>query len=92
MKVNNSEKFTGNARFEGFSIDLIEEISKIRKFKYEFELEPENRYGNFDRKTQKWDGLVKQILERVNIKFQFVYFFRHRIYIFCFIARRFCNL
>ncbi|KAF4527747.1 hypothetical protein B566_EDAN014957 [Ephemera danica] len=64
MKVQSNQTLTGNARFKGFSLDLIEEISKIRKFKYEFELEPDNRYGNYDRNTKQWDGLVKQILER----------------------------
>lgn len=53
----------GNDRFEGYSLDLIDEISKIIGFKYEFEIVPDNRHGAFDKVTKKWDGLVKHLLD-----------------------------
>ncbi|XP_071449244.1 glutamate receptor ionotropic, kainate 2-like isoform X2 [Hetaerina americana] len=56
--------FTGNDRYEGYSMDLIDEVSKILGFKYVFELVPDGRYGSLDPKTKKWDGLVKQLLEK----------------------------
>lgn len=60
------EVLTGNDRYEGYSVDLIEAISKILGFHYRFELTPDNRYGSFNKVTKKWDGLVKQLLDRVS--------------------------
>jgi glutamate receptor, ionotropic, invertebrate len=65
MWSENADKVTGNERFEGYSLDLIDEISKILGFKYEFQLTPDGRYGSYNPSTKKWDGLVKQLLERV---------------------------
>lgn len=48
-------------------MDLIEEISKILGFSYRFEITPDNKYGSFNKITKKWDGLVKQLLDRVII-------------------------
>lgn len=58
--------YEGNDRFEGYSIDLIDDISKILGFKYVFELVPDNAYGVYDKETKKWNGLVKQLLDRVS--------------------------
>lgn len=57
--------YEGNDRFEGYSMDLIDEISKILGFKYVFELVPDNAIGAYDEKTKKWNGMVKQLLDRV---------------------------
>lgn len=57
--------FEGNDRFEGYSIDLIDAISKVLGFKYVFELVPGNLPGSYDKATKKWNGLVKQLLDRV---------------------------
>ncbi|XP_044732046.1 glutamate receptor ionotropic, kainate 2-like [Chrysoperla carnea] len=59
-----NESAEGNERFEGYAMDLIHEISKIIGFKYEFYLTPDNKYGGLDKKTKKWNGLIKELLER----------------------------
>lgn len=46
-------------------MDLIDSIAKILGFKYQFELVPDNNYGSYNKKTKKWDGLVKHLLDRV---------------------------
>ncbi|XP_029035806.1 glutamate receptor ionotropic, kainate 2-like [Osmia bicornis bicornis] len=51
-------------RYEGFCIDLIEEISKLLKFKYEFELVPDGNYGTYDKETKQWNGLIRRLLDR----------------------------
>lgn len=48
-------------------MDLIDAIAKMLNFKYEFQLAPDGRYGSFNKKTQQWDGLVRQILDGVRI-------------------------
>ena len=35
----------GNEQFEGFAVDLIEELSKLMGFKYRFKLVSDGKYG-----------------------------------------------
>lgn len=58
--------YEGNDRFEGYSVDLIDSISKILGFKYVFELAPDNAIGAYDKETKKWNGLIKLLLDRVS--------------------------
>ncbi|XP_078053651.1 glutamate receptor ionotropic, kainate 2 [Augochlora pura] len=51
-------------RYEGFCIDLIEEISKLLNFKYEFEMVPDGKYGTYDKETKQWNGLIRRLLDR----------------------------
>ncbi|XP_015124611.1 glutamate receptor ionotropic, kainate 2-like [Diachasma alloeum] len=51
-------------RYEGYAVDLIEELAKILKFSYSFELVPGNNYGNEDPNTRQWDGLIGRLLRR----------------------------
>ncbi|XP_063986144.1 glutamate receptor ionotropic, kainate 2-like isoform X2 [Diachasmimorpha longicaudata] len=51
-------------RYEGYAVDLIEELAKILKFSYNFELVPGNKYGNEDANTRQWDGLIGRLLRR----------------------------
>lgn len=50
-------------RYEGFCIDLIEEISKQLNFKYEFELVPDGAYGTYNKETKQWNGLIRRLLD-----------------------------
>lgn len=54
----------GNARYEGYVVDLINRIQSNLKFKYELEVVPDSQYGKLDAVTKKWDGLVKHLLDR----------------------------
>lgn len=67
----NGELLVGNNRFEGYSLDLIDGISKILNFTYVFELAPDGKYGSYDKVTKKWDGLVRELLDRVGILINF---------------------
>ncbi|XP_055903176.1 glutamate receptor ionotropic, kainate 2 [Eupeodes corollae] len=57
------ETFEGNARYEGYSMDLIDRIAQLLGFKYVFELAPDGKYGSYNKVTKQWDGLVKQLLD-----------------------------
>lgn len=57
---------TGNDQFEGFSKDLMDEIAKIKNFKYKLVLVPDNHPGNHDPLTGKWNGMIGEILEGVS--------------------------
>jgi glutamate receptor, ionotropic, invertebrate len=64
MRKEASEQLSGNDQFEGYAIDLIEEISKILGFNYTFKLVPDGRYGSLNRETKEWDGMVRELLEQ----------------------------
>jgi len=48
---------TGNEQFEGFAVDLIEELSKLMGFRYKFQLVKDGAYGIKDDKGE-WNGMI----------------------------------
>nr|XP_033338694.1 glutamate receptor ionotropic, kainate 2-like isoform X2 [Megalopta genalis]XP_033338703.1 glutamate receptor ionotropic, kainate 2-like isoform X2 [Megalopta genalis] len=67
MKVTDSATrgiLIDQTRYEGFCIDLIEEIAKLLNFKYEFELVPDGNYGAYVKETKQWNGLIRRLLDR----------------------------
>ena len=53
MMVNESDpSLTGNDRFEGFCIDLVNEIARLRNFSVEFDLVEGGSYGGIDQVTE----------------------------------------
>ncbi|KAE8743142.1 hypothetical protein FOCC_FOCC011235 [Frankliniella occidentalis] len=64
MKLDNYTEGSGNAGLEGYSMDLIDEISKILNFKYEFHLVKDGKYGSLNPVTKQWDGIIKELLDR----------------------------
>lgn len=55
----------GNARFEGYAVDLMTEICKPENLNcsFTFDLVPDGMYGNFDPVTKQWNGIIKELLE-----------------------------
>lgn len=66
QEVQPSEGLTGNDRYEGFSKDLMDAISSRLKFKYTLVLVKDKGYGNIDKDTGKWSGMIREILDRVS--------------------------
>ena len=64
MRKESSKTLSGNDQFEGYSVDLIEEISRILGFNYSIRLVSDNRYGSFNRETKEWDGMIKELLDQ----------------------------
>ncbi|KAJ6638984.1 Glutamate receptor ionotropic, kainate 2 [Pseudolycoriella hygida] len=62
MQINDST-LQGNDRYEGYSKDLIDEISKGLGFNYTIVIVDDNAYGSYNPKKKKWDGLVKYLLD-----------------------------
>lgn len=48
---------SGNEQFEGFAVDLIEELSKLMGFRYQFKLVSDGNYGIKDEKGD-WNGMI----------------------------------
>ncbi|XP_017856487.1 PREDICTED: glutamate receptor ionotropic, kainate 2 isoform X3 [Drosophila arizonae] len=63
MLKETADKMEGNAQFEGFGIELIDELSKKLGFTYTFYLQPDNKYGGIDPKTGEWNGMLREIID-----------------------------
>ncbi|GFT22040.1 glutamate receptor ionotropic, kainate 2 [Trichonephila clavipes] len=62
MLRNSSTGLQGNDRFEGFCVDLIEELSNILHFKYEIRLVKDNEYGKEKRGgSGEWSGMIGEV-------------------------------
>ncbi|CAI6362581.1 unnamed protein product [Macrosiphum euphorbiae] len=57
------KNYTGNARFYGFCVDLLEIIAKQVGFDYILDLVPDNKYGAQDPVTLEWNGIVEQLIK-----------------------------
>ncbi len=49
--------------FQGYCIDLIDELSKLMSFEYEIYEAPDKKYGNMN-EAEEWDGLVKELVDK----------------------------
>ncbi|XP_076658018.1 glutamate receptor ionotropic, kainate 2 isoform X2 [Halictus rubicundus] len=63
MLKESSNMMTGNDRYEGFGIDIIQELSKTLGFNYTFEVQSDNVYGSYSKKLKKWDGMLGKIID-----------------------------
>lgn len=64
--VKDGWNLQGNARFEGFCIDLLARVAARAGFHYRLRLVPDNMYGAWDPETGQWNGIVKELMDRVN--------------------------
>ncbi|CRK95897.1 CLUMA_CG009343, isoform A [Clunio marinus] len=65
VMIHTGKNTTGNARFYGFCIDVLERISKIIGFNYILDLVHDRKYGAKDPISGDWNG---EIFKTVNIK------------------------
>lgn len=54
-----------NDQFEGFCIDLLKAIAEMLNFQYELYLVPDGKYGAENTTTGEWNGLVREIIDKV---------------------------
>jgi ionotropic kainate glutamate receptor 2 len=63
--IRAQSNLTGNARYEGFCIDLLKEIATMVGFEYSIELVPDGKYGVYDLESGEWNGIVRQLMDKV---------------------------
>ncbi|XP_071050372.1 glutamate receptor ionotropic, kainate 2-like isoform X10 [Onthophagus taurus] len=56
------KNYTGNGRFYGFCVDILERISKDVGFNYLLDLVPDRKYGVRNQKTGEWNGIVQELI------------------------------
>lgn len=65
VMVKENTNLTGNARYEGFCVDLLKGIANQIGFQYSIKLVPDHMYGVYDPNTKTWNGIVRELMERV---------------------------
>ncbi|KAK2715932.1 hypothetical protein QYM36_010489 [Artemia franciscana] len=60
--MHHGKNYTGNNRFYGFCVELLDEIAKLVGFSYILELNPDGVYGVAHPVTGEWNGIVKQLM------------------------------
>ncbi|XP_015191413.1 PREDICTED: glutamate receptor ionotropic, kainate 2 isoform X2 [Polistes dominula] len=64
VMVKEDKNLTGNARFEGFCIDLLKWIAGQVGFQYVIRLVPDHMYGVYNPETKEWNGIVRELMEK----------------------------
>ena len=67
MLVKDSEQKTGNDRYEGYNLDLIESISKILGFNYTIRIVEDGNYGSYDSTSGTWNGMIGELLSQESL-------------------------
>lgn len=70
MLKEDSRQLSGNDRFEGFGIDLIYELSHMLGFNFTFVVQHDNDNGSLNKKTKKWSGMMREVMEGVSLEKQ----------------------
>ena len=65
MMKNNHWQYEGNAKYEGFCVDLLEKLSESLSFTYEIYRVPDGNYGSQNKEDGTWNGMIGEILAGV---------------------------
>lgn len=67
MRIEGAQEKNGK-EYEGYCIDLLDEIRNIFNFTYKIEVVPGNIYGN-ELENGTWTGMIGQLMEQVYVPF-----------------------
>lgn len=65
MFKETTTKLEGNDKYEGMAIDVIHELSLMCGFNYTFREQKEGGSGNPDPVTNKWNGMIGEVISGV---------------------------
>lgn len=65
MLKESTNKLEGNDRYEGFGIELIEELAIMNEFNYTFEIQEDGVYGKYNPDTGSWTGMMEKVMDGV---------------------------
>ncbi|XP_050521197.1 glutamate receptor ionotropic, kainate 2-like isoform X3 [Daktulosphaira vitifoliae] len=64
VMIKEDKNLTGNSKYEGFCIDLLQRIASQVGFQYAITLVPDNKYGAYDPTTKQWNGIVRELIDK----------------------------
>ena len=59
----NAKETSGPPTYEGFLVDLLEELS--RDVGFQFVIEENSNYGHFDAESRNWTGMIGALVNKV---------------------------
>ncbi|KAG8194654.1 hypothetical protein JTE90_003126 [Oedothorax gibbosus] len=62
MFSESSQLLTGNKRFEGYCIDLLEALAELLTFTFEIHVVKDGKSGSFDKDTKTWNGMIGEVV------------------------------
>ncbi|XP_040296151.1 glutamate receptor 1 isoform X3 [Bufo bufo] len=62
MYKKNADEFEGNDKFEGYCVELAQEVAKHVGFKYKLEIVRDGKYGARDSDMKAWNGMVGELV------------------------------
>lgn len=65
MLKDSTIELTGNDRYEGYAVDLIEALVPILGVNYEIIIQADENVGIYDNQTQTWDGMIGKIISGI---------------------------
>lgn len=77
--MHRGKNITGNDRFYGFCVDILDRVAQEVGFEYIIDLVPDRKYGAQDPVTGEWNGMVAQLMKHVS-----------SLEFFCFCISRIC--
>nr|XP_024214688.1 glutamate receptor ionotropic, kainate 2-like isoform X1 [Halyomorpha halys] len=63
VMMHKGKNYTGNSRFYGFCIDVLQLIAEEVGFDYILQLVPDRKYGAPDPITGQWNGIVSHLMQ-----------------------------
>ncbi|KAI4480119.1 hypothetical protein M0804_010480 [Polistes exclamans] len=63
VMMHYEKNYTGNSRFYGFCVDLLEAVAREVGFSYRLDLVPDRKYGARDPETGEWNGIVRELMQ-----------------------------
>ncbi len=69
-ETGNRAQYTGNGRYEGFIMDLLERIRSVIRgidFEYEVELVADGKYGAPGSHSRIWNGMIGEVVRGASI-------------------------
>ncbi|KAL7740684.1 hypothetical protein ACLKA6_000051 [Drosophila palustris] len=61
MMKEDHENYRGQEKFEGYAVDLIEKLSELMEFDFEFMIV--NGNGKYNSETKQWDGIIRKLID-----------------------------
>ncbi|XP_060534694.1 glutamate receptor ionotropic, kainate 2-like isoform X5 [Cylas formicarius] len=62
VMMREEKNYTGNSRFYGFCVDVLERVSREVGFDYLLDLVPDRKYGARDPESGYWNGMVRELI------------------------------
>jgi hypothetical protein len=70
--MHQGKNYSGNSRFYGFCVDLLDRTAQYIGFDYILDLAPDRKYGAQDPVSGEWNGMVLQLMKHVGTSEDFL--------------------